>query len=178
MVNDGVGKGYSLWIMPAKPLYQKLKEKITELGSIYNTPIFEPHITLLGNIQADLETAIANTSVLAGNMAQVHATLSALGNSESYFKCVYIEVRKTDPLMRYNLIARKIFNTQQQGTYEPHISLIYGLIDAANRAEILKGMEIDTTSKFLFDTLCLYSTTGPVGEWSEYARFNLKPSAL
>ena len=176
MASGNAGEGYSLWLIPAKPLYSTLKEKILELGSNYNAPEFEPHMTLVGNIRMGVETAIANTKALAAGMARVPGSFSGLGNSEDYFKCVYIEIKKTDYLMRYNREARKVFGTVRQGTYEPHISLIYGWIPATKRKEISEGLHIDAALKFPFDALSLYSTEGQVGEWSEAARFVLKPS--
>jgi len=41
-------KGHSLWLMPTGEVYDKFSILIKRLAGEYNTPIFEPHIILLG----------------------------------------------------------------------------------------------------------------------------------
>lgn len=44
-------KGYSLWLMPYRKVYYKLKELISQLSKSHSSPDFEPHVTLIGEVK-------------------------------------------------------------------------------------------------------------------------------
>lgn len=43
-------KGYSLWLMPTGEAYGKFSNLIKRLAKEYNAPVFEPHVTLIGDL--------------------------------------------------------------------------------------------------------------------------------
>ncbi len=45
---------YSIWIIPPEPIFSQLSKTVNELSSRYACPVFEPHLTLLGNIDHKL----------------------------------------------------------------------------------------------------------------------------
>ena len=46
---------YSIWAIPPDPINSKLRDIIRNLSNDFNGPIFEPHMTILGNIELDLQ---------------------------------------------------------------------------------------------------------------------------
>jgi 2'-5' RNA ligase len=57
---------YSIWINPAAGhMYNKLQQEIATQAKEFEAPLFEPHVTLLPDIQGDKEQIIATMQQLA-----------------------------------------------------------------------------------------------------------------
>ena len=51
-------KGHTLWLMPTGESYKRFSNLIKKLAKQYNAPVFEPHITLLGDFKQPLDECI------------------------------------------------------------------------------------------------------------------------
>jgi hypothetical protein len=58
-------ENYSIWIKPSGHLYKKLQQEITTQAKEFGAPLFEPHVTLLPDIQGEKEQIIATMQQLA-----------------------------------------------------------------------------------------------------------------
>jgi 2'-5' RNA ligase len=59
---------YSIWIKPAGHMYEKLQQEIATQAKELGAPLFEPHVTLLPDIQGDQEQIIATMQQLAQDL--------------------------------------------------------------------------------------------------------------
>ncbi|MCL5675736.1 MAG: 2'-5' RNA ligase family protein [Patescibacteria group bacterium] len=128
-----------IWITPPPPLYEELKKIIDSLSAKYHTPVFSPHMTVVSEINADLET-IKN---IAGNIAAqtnpLKLSLGPVSFSTTYFQSVFVRVNSTAALMQLNLDLKKAFNLENS-VFMPHISLLYGLDDMKIREKIVSQL--------------------------------------
>lgn len=60
-----MSENYSIWIKPSGYMYNKLQQEIATQAKEYGAPLFEPHVTLLPDIQGDEEQIIATMQQLA-----------------------------------------------------------------------------------------------------------------
>lgn len=61
-----MAESYSLWIKPSGKVAEKLSQEIASQAAEYSAPVFEPHVTLLGDIQGNAEEIMQQSRELAG----------------------------------------------------------------------------------------------------------------
>ena len=115
---------YSLWLLPDKDSMKKLDNIIISLSMDYSSPVFKPHLTLLGRLEP--AGYIKETYLLASLLEPMKISLSGAVPFGRNYKSIVSLAKKSRPLMKANLMAREIFSEQSQPEYVPHLSLIYG----------------------------------------------------
>lgn len=168
---------YSLWLMPSGNFYSAAKRLIDLLSLQYRTPVFEPHVTLVGNIELSEREIIKKAEALARSMGKLEITLEGIANSEDYFEAIFLRVKENPELSEYSKLARRIFGKPEK-EYHPHLSLAYGSIPLAEReqvcADLLKALEVIS---FSVDSFHLYNTQGEVQGWNRIRRFRFSSSS-
>lgn len=143
--------GYCIWFMPTGCLYKRLSALISRLSRQHATPHFEPHVTLVSDIFLPKEEVIFMTTKLARALAPVEISLRKIGYANEYFRCLFIEAKKTKTLVKANKIARSVFNMELDSEYMPHLSLMYGEVSTDEkeriRADVGPRFDIRFTTK-------------------------------
>ncbi|MDE1823300.1 MAG: 2'-5' RNA ligase family protein [Candidatus Micrarchaeota archaeon] len=156
---------YSIWIVPGKGMKGRLYRRIKELSGMHNATPFEPHLTLVKDIKMGESEAVERTKGLAGSLGSFAVKLGRPSSSQSYFKSVFIKVRKTGELYRAYRQASEAFGLKSN-MYRPHISLIYASLPASKRRSIVKGLKAkELGGSFVADNLHLHRTEGGVEGW-------------
>ena len=136
---------YTIWIIPPEPIFSQLKNTVDELSRKYNGPIFEPHMTLLGNINNELPEIELKVKELATYVDKLELSLGSVSLSTTYFQSVFVRVNSTAKLMQLNLDAKKIFSMEND-VFMPHISLLYGNHDMAIREKAALSLQFPASS--------------------------------
>lgn len=180
---------YSVWVIPEKEIHNRFSDLIHRISKKYDSPFFEPHITLVGKLSGEKNDLIEKTSQLASSTNLKTINLNYLdGVFDDYFHSVFVRAQKTPEILDANAKAKEIFNQEDQKRYfpfyQPHLSLAYGHFSPKIKDEIVSEVlkEFDITSKtdftlnleFKVDGISLYSTKGKVEDWYEIKRFSLK----
>ncbi len=126
---------YSLWIIPSHDTKKRLKKVIIDLSKKYDGPVFEPHMTLLGNINSEELECIKKTKVLASQIKPFTVSFSEISFSTTYFQSVFLRIKSSAELMEANLKAKKTYNFKND-VFMPHISLVYADVDMKTRERI------------------------------------------
>jgi 2'-5' RNA ligase len=171
-------KGFSLWLMPSGEVYKRLYSLILQLGRKYNTPIFEPHVTLIGEVQGDEETLILKTIKLASLIKSYKIELNTVEFLDDYFRCLFLRVRETDEVMKANKEARKIFRREIESRYIPHLSLIYGHLSHQIKEDLITEIDKEIPTRFEVNSIHLFSINGEVKDWYRVKEFPLNFSEL
>lgn len=165
---------YSIWLMPEGGMIrERFQSIITELSGKYESPRFEPHVTLIGGVNGDHKNVIAKTHEIARKIRPFFIGLTDVGVTDQYFKTLFVMAKETPELIRANKIAQEIYGTEQQ--YMPHLSLLYGNFDHYMKEGIVDSLGNTNFSDvgFPVTALHLYKTEGNVWEWYEVAKFAL-----
>lgn len=59
---------YSIWVIPPEPIYSQLKTIIDDLAGEFDGPTFEPHMTLVGDIDKDVSELEKKLKELSKNI--------------------------------------------------------------------------------------------------------------
>jgi len=169
---------YSLWVVPAAgtKLSAKLSLCIAQISEQYRTPIFTPHVTLLGDIDGAQDDVRQKCHQLVSFLPAYKIRLGKISSNGTYFQILFSKVKETAGVMRANSFAQEIFNMSQKD-YFPHLSLAYGNF-SLNEIKTLKAdirqKQIKTVGKkFVARRIELWQTEGPVADWKKIAIFRL-----
>jgi len=162
---------FSLWIVPPGPLRRLLETVVARFAGRFDTPVFEPHVTVLGDLACRFDEARGGARAVAGEVAPFEVTFDGFGSDEAFFRAAYLHVRRTRELVRARCAAERIFADRRSGdeAFEPHLSLAYGSFDETVAREICgaasrRGLE---SASFIATRLTLAesSTTLPIERW-------------
>ncbi|WIA10617.1 hypothetical protein OEZ85_010799 [Tetradesmus obliquus] len=127
-----MSENYSIWIKPSGYMYNKLQQEIATQAKEYGAPLFEPHVTLLPDIQGDEEQIIATMQQLAQETKKFRINFLNVVQGSSFHKCVYILVAKEQAIMAAGAAAQQAFG-KAPADYMPHLSLLYADVDDTAR---------------------------------------------
>lgn len=170
---------YALWLLPPPPERARLRELIRTLAQQHGTPVFEPHVTLLGGIDDAQPTALAATAALARRIAPLRIRLGEIGQRDSYFQCLFVHAIPDAALLQAHRLAREAFARREDAEFLPHLSLVYGILDQPQKAAIVAQLGGRLDGEFLVEELALigYRKDDQPRGWRPVATFTLRGEA-
>lgn len=165
---------YTLWIVPPLDIKNILEKIILDLSKTYGGPSFEPHMTLLGDIETSEEEILGGTKELVSKINPFALALGEISFSTTYFQNVFVRAKSSARLMEANLSAKQIFH-MENSLFMPHISLLYGDHDMETREKIALQVQLPSDLSFQADKIVVVtSSSRDPREWQHVAEFNLK----
>lgn len=160
-------KGYSIWLMFDKESELRIKNVIEYLSKEYNTPNFEPHLTLLSKIETS-NYLFEKFSQLVDGLNSFEVSIQKLNYSDEFYKSVFLEVEKCNSLNDLLLKAKRLFNTEVDFTnFKPHISLIYSYSSIEIKKSIIQKFVELSSLKVKVNKVGLVNTEGTPEKWQE-----------
>lgn len=158
---------YALWIRPFGDVAFSLRQRIKKLALEYNTPLFEPHITLISGLRGSESELIQWTNILADTFPPFEILLTKAGFDTEYYRCLYVYADKSKELQHARETAERLFEVSPDDHFKPHLSLMYGTLDRNEKERILNRMGREFHIRFDATNLLLIRTNGEPDEWKE-----------
>jgi len=130
---------YHLWFKPAGPSYEVLAALIGTLAKQLSAPVFEPHVTLLGHLVGSERDHVQRAMRLGERLEPFGIALGEASYQSEYFKCLFLKVDESAPVMIAHAIACEVFQRADE-KYMPHVSLVYGAYPEERKREIIAGL--------------------------------------
>jgi 2'-5' RNA ligase len=159
--------------MPTGEVCQRLAGTILDLSREYAAPAFEPHVTLASGIVGPAREAASKMADLARRIPPFTVRLTAVDGLDEYFRCLFVKVATTHPIMTANKAAREVFSLYKQPAFMPHLSLLYGHLPSSVKERIIAFLGRQFELEFKARSLHLYLTKSEPGAWRRMARFGL-----
>lgn len=156
---------YSLWFEPSGDIAYKLQERIKKLSDEYDTPVFSPHVTLLGSINSSKTESVSLTNTLASSLHPFELELTKAGYRDSFYQSLFIHVDQTSQLAEIRHRACRLFGTGREEKYMPHLSLLYGDLSQKEKERILNLVGREFYIRFRVKNLVLMKTDGNPDQW-------------
>ncbi len=166
--------GLSLWLQPTGQAYHRLDAIIKQLAVEYHAPLFEPHVTLLGDFLEDKEDLIAKTEQLVRQLHPGKIKLTTLDHRDAYFRCFFVHAEKTDWLVDANNKAREIFHRENSPAFMAHLSLLYGDFPVTQKQATIAKLGTRLDIEYSVSILKLVSTDGEPKDWYKVEEFQLR----
>jgi len=157
---------YHLWLTPDGEAHDRLAQLINQLSEQYRGPRFEPHITLLGEIEGEESIVSEQVRILATRLRPIQIHLQEPACEDEYFRCVYFTVRETQKIGEAHEQAKLILGKTPKSPFHPHVSLLYGLFPERVKREVITSLPADLPETFLAIALKLIRAESlKPGDW-------------
>jgi len=159
---------YCLWISPPEELHEKYSHVIETLAREYDTPVFEPHVTLLGGVGDDYDKVEEKSLMLAEELDPFRIKFDSYGYTDAFFRCLFLKAENAPDLMNANIAARKVFGIEDETPVMPHLSLIYSdSIPEDVKHGVIRDLGGEYHSEFMADDFCIVRASDdiPVEDW-------------
>jgi Cyclic phosphodiesterase-like protein len=167
---------YSLWLIPGEPSFSYLRILIATLARAFNSPVFDPHVTLTWGEVPSHDEAVRRARLVAPMISSVLIQLQELATEDNYFKSLYFRIDPTVCLHDMHEKAQNKFTNPGGDLYRPHLSLMYGNVSSDAALVAAKRFAPEVPLQCQLARLYLLHTSGPVEEWKRLADFPLRRS--
>ena len=163
------------WLVPSQPGHHRLASVIRALASRLGTHSFQPHITLCaGECGASNMEAMA-TRVAAAVRGPVPLTVASIGNSDDYYRCLFVEFVAGSEVLELRAAALREIGPDAR-EFRPHVSLLYAELEAEARAHLAAEMASLALPEMAGAVIEVVETGAGLEQWRTLARIAL-PSA-
>lgn len=146
---------YHLWLTPNIDSRNRLANLINTLSDQNRGPRFEPHITLLGEIEGEESLLSEQARMFATKLRPFSIDLQHPAFESEYFRCVYFTVKESPEIGEAHEEAKLVFGKTPVSPFRPHVSLLYGLFPERVKREVIASLPIDFPKTFLANELKL-----------------------
>ena len=157
----------ALWLRPTGPVLERLQELIRRLTARFGGAWPKPHVALLSGIELMSEGAEARLAKLASRLKPIPIRLGTLEGRNEHWRCFYAAVEPTPELVAAHKSACEAFEIHPGEPFEPHLSLLYGRIDAPTKERLAKEFGGRLNLSFTASSVQLVNATAavPVASW-------------
>jgi hypothetical protein len=168
--------GASIWLMPSAADGAFLATIVDDLARRFGSPLFEPHLTLAGDLPDRPETYVAILEKLAGLVRRFAQPVDDIVLTDAYFRSFYAKFKRTAELdiLRQYCVDRL---GGDLSSFMPHVSLLYGPVSEPGKSEAAAELRRSVTGRVVtFDRVVVTnsSDTTPVSEWCVHAERSLR----
>jgi len=153
-------KTYFLWLEPTGKTHELLATTIAHLSQEHGGPLFDPHVTLLGDIAGQAGKLLHKAEKLAHALFPFGLTLTVPAFQDQYFRCVFMRVEETSILLEAHTLARKVFHKEDALPYMPHLSLLYGSYPRSLKEQIIGTVSKSLSVQFTASAVTLFRVEG------------------
>ena len=125
--------------MPDGKCASSVSEIINDISKKYNTPIFKPHVTLIGDCEKEKCDKIYFT-FKKKKIQPIEIILKGFDYKDSFFQCLYIKVIKSYQLCKTRNFLIKNLKINSKKIYEPHMSIVYSNLKISEKKKIIKKL--------------------------------------
>jgi len=163
---------YYFWLLPQKEVQAIFRNIIQNLSQTYDTPVFEPHVTLVSGLSGDENLLIKKIDSFTRNKKAIAVTLNDIDYTHGFFNALFIKIHNTPEIDQLNKQTRNYLRPFDQGHYHPHLSLLYGNITKEEKKHIISKLNI-SSKKIILDKLNLVRGNADVTQWRNIKEWSL-----
>ena len=132
------------WLLPTEPARSYFQNVIKGLAKRYAAPEFEPHVTAYVGVDcSDKVTEVL--SILARRSKPITLRVLNVSNSSEFIKTLFVALASSVQLQRLNRNIRKAAQDSSPYQLNPHLSLLYKNLSAADRRRLTSLIEVPFT---------------------------------
>jgi 2'-5' RNA ligase len=113
------------WLVPAEgPVRDRLAGFIARLAAEHRTPVFAPHVSINGNVDAEPGAAARVLERVVAGVPPFEVTLSGFGHEPVFFRSLYLRAEPSAILTALHEAGQRAWGLDGP-PYRPHLSLLY-----------------------------------------------------
>lgn len=154
---------FSIWLLLEKESRSNYRQITKSISKRLKAPIFEPHCTIYGRLNTDIEILKPFVTELAKNYNQFSASVKKIKSGDSYSKSLYVSIKNSGALKQLNTICKNKFSGLRKYGFDPHISIAYGIF--SNEEIYFATKSIIIPDHVVFNGLSIVKTGKNVKNW-------------
>ena len=156
-------KTYSIWLILEQNSRVKYRNLIQKISKKLKSHPFEPHCTIYGRLKLDLRKIEHVITKLNVNQTQFSMKIKKIKNGKSSWKSVYLSLEKNIHSDNIFNSCRKYFHSNSRYSFDPHLSLVYGIHDDESIYYALRNIEFP---RYLsFSGIAIVETGEDISKW-------------
>ncbi len=173
MAEDARGRGFSLWVMPEGEIGRRLTRWIETLAVRFRTERFPPHVTVLSGIEGSQADVLHRAASAAASLRPFTVHVDGVDGRDEHFRCLFVQALEAAPLVAAHAAAARAFSREPDPAYQPHLSLVYGVLEPDTKLAVAHEAGSDVDARFDARRLHVWRTDGAVPDWREVGVFEL-----
>lgn len=172
-MTEATAHGHSIWLTPDASTVLGIQQTIDTLSARFNSPVFQPHVTLIGKLGGDHQRVFDTFNTLIKGIKPFVLHAEAIDYQDVFFRSMFYKISETDDLMEMNQLARELYSRDSDPTYFPHLSLLYSDVSESEKRTAVLDLAIEIPAEIPITGIELIQTQGQVSEWSMVKRVEL-----
>jgi len=164
---------YYLWLMPQKEMVDEFQKIIQGLSEAYGTPVFEPHVTLITGLRGNEDNLVNEIGAFTLRKRKISVTTKGINYMHGFFTALFLNIQNTPEIDQLNTQAREFLTPFGQGSYHPHLSLLYGDITSQEKKRIFADLNL-APQTITLDKLKLIKGHSNVAQWQVIGEWSLQ----
>jgi 2'-5' RNA ligase len=145
------------WLRPALGSDRDhLAAIIGGLAAQYNTPIFQPHVTMVATLMSDEDTAIGTLESLLAGVSSFDITFTEFGYEQTYFRSLYLRAKPSPQLTALYEAGRRAWKLDLP-PYMPHLSLLYSNLTEEQKSPVIATVDLRLPLTIQIDAVELWA---------------------
>ena len=161
---------WSVWLIPHNNIINFYSNLINHFSKQYDSPIFQPHVTLLGRVNKNPEKTFSFFDNMTENYGYSHLTPMKIVEAEQPWKSLVITLKMDESLKKLQNEVQNRFKELKKYIFNPHLSLAYG--DIKIKKKDYNFISLDES--ICFSSVALVETSDDIDKWRVIKSFNLK----
>jgi len=160
------------WLVPAVgPERDDLVATMDRLAAQHDAARFEPHVTLVPNVESVEEAAAEALTSLAAAMTPIDLNFASLGHEETYFRALYLVPEPSEQLVALHQAVQRLWSLDPW-QFRPHLSVLYSEISEECKRSMIDSISIGLPLTIRFDAIELWAATPEVRDWYHVAKIS------
>lgn len=164
---------HTLWLMASPADESMLTALVGELSRRFDTPLFVPHLTLLGDSTLPVATLENAAAAAADKVAVFSEQVAAIEGSETFFRSFYARLAVSPAFVS----LKQALDPGGLEGFMPHVSLLYGAVEPVAKAAAMAEVAARLVGRPIrFDRIGIV-TSGqevPLSDWHVVANLPLR----
>ena len=167
---------YSIWLTFEPVIQARLRETISQLADSFVSPKFEPHVTLVGEIDLPKGEIATLCARYTSRLSAQQVTVNCVGKNGGYFMALFLKVDLPAALIEARKHLATALGPEPLGLDPAHISLAYGnrnLPDNIDTNSPLHAAYVGTQLLAKQIEIVESSRSKPIDQWRSVQSFEL-----
>tara|TARA_B110001454_G_C12693413_1_gene423249 strand:- start:1060 stop:1554 length:495 start_codon:yes stop_codon:yes gene_type:complete len=163
---------FVIWLTFEKNDEDYLEKIISNLSKKYNSNLFQPHITIWGLTNVELDKISKICKNISIEIKSFNVEFLNILYSDNFWKTLFLNLKTNKNMTKIYKNLENEFEKNGNHIFEPHISLIYKNMQEKDKKEIIENIKIK--DQFKISNISILKYSDKIENWKIVKKISLK----
>tara|TARA_B100000686_G_C16474236_1_gene803710 strand:+ start:351 stop:857 length:507 start_codon:yes stop_codon:yes gene_type:complete len=154
---------YSIWLILEQDSRSSYRDLIIKLSKKLKTPSFDPHCTLYGRLDLNIDQIMPTVIELVKTNNQFSTNVKRIKTGKTKWKSLYLALDNNEEMKYLYGECKKKFGSLRKYSFDPHLSIAYGIFDPESIHYATKNIIIP--EYLAFSAIAIVKTGENIEDW-------------